>query len=135
MEIVSGKLKWYKVDGPGCESKDSVQQEDTVTVTYNGFTDTRFKFNSGDEEYTFAMSDARVLQGMREGMAGMCIGERRRLRIPPELAVGDVNEGKATVIVRVNACFSADGLSNRNIPLLLTTCISHFSSLYLILCL
>jgi len=38
-----------------------------------------------------------VLYGLTEGVIGMCIGERRRLRIPPELAVADINGGKAKV--------------------------------------
>lgn len=46
-EIVSGKLRWYKVDGPTCRAEETVQQHDIVTLTYNGFTETKFKFDSG----------------------------------------------------------------------------------------
>lgn len=46
-----------------------------------------------EETYTFNVVDSKVLHGLREGVLGMCVGERRRIRIPPELAVGDINEG------------------------------------------
>lgn len=52
-----------------------------------------FYTHDREGQYTFTVGDARVLQGLNEGVKGMCIGERRRLRVPPELAVGDFDNG------------------------------------------
>lgn len=40
--------------------------------------------------------DKSILHGLLEGMIGMCEGETRKMRIPPELAVGDINDGNLT---------------------------------------
>lgn len=47
VEIVQGKLKFHKVDGPDCEDKETADWHDKVSVLYNGFSEKGFKFNGG----------------------------------------------------------------------------------------
>ena len=47
-----------------------------------------------EDPYKFRVGDEDILHGLTHGVSGMCNGERRRLRIPPELAYGDVNGGE-----------------------------------------
>ena len=47
VEIVEGKLKWYKIDGPSCSEQEAVHHNDEITIMYNGFTESRFKFTNG----------------------------------------------------------------------------------------
>lgn len=47
VEIVEGKLKWYKIDGPDCSVEEKAHHHDEVTIMYNGFTESGFKFTNG----------------------------------------------------------------------------------------
>lgn len=46
------------------------------------------------EVYVFRVGYEEVPKGVDKGMLGMCIGERRRLTIPPELGYGDLGAGE-----------------------------------------
>lgn len=61
-------------------------------VPYHPLKCSRLYFS--EDPYTFTVGDEDILSGLSHGVIGMCTGERRRLRIPPELAYGDVNKGK-----------------------------------------
>ncbi len=77
--------------GTGAEAK----RGDTVTVHYTGtFTDSR-KFDSsiGREPFTFTLGAGQVISGWDKGVAGMKVGEKRKLTIPPELAYGSRGAG------------------------------------------
>lgn len=39
---------------------------------------------------TFKLGTGRVIQGWEEGLLGACIGEKRKLRIPPNMGYGHV---------------------------------------------
>ena len=63
----------------------------TVTARYTGSLPDGKKFDSGD--YTFALGGGQVIAGWDEGVAGMKVGGKRRLVIPPSLGYGAAGSG------------------------------------------
>jgi FKBP-type peptidyl-prolyl cis-trans isomerase len=58
-----------------------------VKVQYTGWLTTGKKFDSG--VYDFVVGNGQVIKGWDEGVAGMKVGGKRQLRIPPQLAYGE----------------------------------------------
>jgi FKBP-type peptidyl-prolyl cis-trans isomerase FkpA len=76
------------ISGDGASPK----QGDTVTVHYTGWLTDGSKFDSSvdrDEPFAFVLGTGQVIPGWDEGVAGMCVGDKSRLTIPPELAYGE----------------------------------------------
>lgn len=64
----------------------------TVTVHYVGTLTNGSKFDSSrdrGEGFTFKLGAGQVIAGWDQGVAGMKVGELRRLTIPAHLAYGD----------------------------------------------
>ncbi len=95
---------------------------DLVTVHYTGWlfddtaTDNRGeKFDSSvdrGDKFQFSLGAGRVIKGWDEGVAGMLIGEKRVLTIPPNMGYGERGAGAdippgATLIFEVEL-FGAD---------------------------
>ncbi len=81
------------VVGEGAEA----QPGQTVSVHYAGVA-----FSTGEEfdaswnrgrEFRFGLGQGQVITGWDRGVAGMRVGGRRRLVIPPHLAYGDRGAG------------------------------------------
>jgi FKBP-type peptidyl-prolyl cis-trans isomerase len=78
--------------GAGAEA----QQGDTLVVHYTGTLSDGTKFDSSidrNEPFEFTLGAGEVIQGWEQGFAGMKVGGKRRLVIPPELAYGEVGAG------------------------------------------
>jgi len=73
---------------------------DNVVVNYTGTLTDGTKFDSslnpGRTPFPFTLGVSSVIQGWQLGVAGMKVGEKRRLTIPPELGYG--SQGAAGVI-------------------------------------
>ena len=69
----------------------SPKRGQTVTVHYTGWLLDGTKFDSSvdrNEPFSFALGTGQVIQGWDQGLAGMRVGDKARLTIPPELAYG-----------------------------------------------
>lgn len=92
-----------KVTGPGTTTSSGLQywdinkgygpvaqKGDTVRVHYTGWLTSGKKFDSsvGGSPFSFRIGSGDVIKGWEEGVAGMKVGGKRQLKIPPQLAYG-----------------------------------------------
>ncbi|MCS6976467.1 MAG: FKBP-type peptidyl-prolyl cis-trans isomerase [Gemmatales bacterium] len=79
-------------EGTGPEAKKG----DTVEVHYTGWLKDGKKFDSSldrGKPFSFPLGAGRVIKGWDEGVAGMKVGGKRKLIIPPDLAYGSRGAG------------------------------------------
>ncbi len=72
-------------------SGDEAKKGDTVEVHYTGWLTNGKKFDSSVDRkmpFSFKLGEGRVIKGWDEGVAGMKVGGKRKLTIPPELGYG-----------------------------------------------
>ena len=74
---------------------DEASAGQTVTVNYTGTLEngTQFDTSIGRAPFSFPLGAGRVIKGWDEGVAGMKVGGKRKLVIPPELGYGSRNMG------------------------------------------
>jgi peptidylprolyl isomerase len=77
--------------GEGGEAKSG----QTVVVNYRGTLTSGKEFDSsyGRGPFSFPLGAGRVIRGWDEGVAGMKVGGKRKLVIPPDLAYGERGAG------------------------------------------
>ena len=96
------------VVGDGQEAKNG----DSVSVHYHGWLNTKTRDDPFDssvlrgQPFEFMLGAGRVIKGWDAGVAGMKIGGKRRLTIPPEMGYGargfpPVIPGNSTLIFEV----------------------------------
>ena len=100
----SGLIILDIVNGEGDEAKSG----QTVSVNYTGTLEngTQFDTSIGRAPFSFPLGAGRVIKGWDEGVAGMKVGGKRKLTIPPELGYGSRGAGNvipanATLIFEV----------------------------------
>ena len=67
-----------------------------VEVHYTGWLENGTKFDSSldrQEPFTFRRGAGEVIEGWDQGIAGMKVGGKRKLTIPPDLGYGDQGAG------------------------------------------
>ncbi|HEY6736220.1 MAG TPA: FKBP-type peptidyl-prolyl cis-trans isomerase [Candidatus Saccharimonadia bacterium] len=82
-----------EVVGTGAEAKAG----QTVTVNYVGTLTDGTKFDSSydrNQPFSFKLGAGEVIQGWDQGVAGMKVGGKRKLVIPPSLGYGAQANGK-----------------------------------------
>jgi len=77
-------------------SGEEAENGDLATVHYSGVLESGAKFDSSydrGESFQFVLGAGQVIKGWDLGVAGMKIGGKRKLTIPPELGYGDRQVG------------------------------------------
>jgi FKBP-type peptidyl-prolyl cis-trans isomerase len=88
----SGLVYLDEVVGTGPAAKAG----DMVAVHYTGWLTDKTKFDSSRDRgvpFEFPLGQGRVIPGWDEGVAGMKVGGKRKLTIPPDLGYGAAGAG------------------------------------------
>lgn len=89
------------------------QNGDTVHVHYTGTLENGTKFDSSydrGEPLEFVLGKGMVIKGWDQGIAGMHVGEKKHLVIPPEEAYGDqaITDARGNVLIPKNSTLVFD---------------------------
>lgn len=79
------------------ECSKKAQNGQMLSMHYTGTLEDGTKFDSSydrDEPFKFQIGVGQVIKGWEEGVMGMCVGEKRKLIVPPELGYGDQGAGE-----------------------------------------
>ena len=93
-EVVTASGLKYQDLAPG--SGEEARPGTVVRVHYTGWLENGTKFDSSldrNEPFSFKLGAGNVIKGWDEGVAGMKIGGKRRLVIPPALGYGRQGAG------------------------------------------
>eukprot|EP01112_Ceratiomyxa_fruticulosa_P007057 TRINITY_DN1818_c0_g1_i2.p1 TRINITY_DN1818_c0_g1~~TRINITY_DN1818_c0_g1_i2.p1 ORF type:complete len:139 (-),score=34.95 TRINITY_DN1818_c0_g1_i2:68-484(-) len=74
------------------ECTRKTQKGDTLKIHYTGALEDGTEFDSSrkrDQPFSFKLGAGQVIKGWDQGLNGMCVGEKRKLKIPSDLGYGD----------------------------------------------
>eukprot|EP00088_Acartia_fossae_P051965 TRINITY_DN584_c0_g1_i1.p1 TRINITY_DN584_c0_g1~~TRINITY_DN584_c0_g1_i1.p1 ORF type:complete len:218 (-),score=97.43 TRINITY_DN584_c0_g1_i1:227-880(-) len=121
-EVTPSGLKVEYVSKP--ETCDRLAKNgDLLEMHYTGTLEDGRKFDSSRdraEPFKFQIGVGQVIKGWEEGVQGMCVGETRRLIVPPELGygeqgAGDIIPGGATLFFDVELMNIEEGPTPVNV--------------------
>lgn len=104
-----------------CDRK--AKSTDVLTLHYKGFLQGSEKvFDSSyerNEPFTFQLGIGQVIKGWDKGLVGACVGEKRRLVIPPHLGYGDAKHDQiplgSTLVFDLEVLKIEDGPAPMNV--------------------
>jgi FKBP-type peptidyl-prolyl cis-trans isomerase len=111
----SGLQYWDIVVGTGKVAKEG----DGVRVHYTGWLTNGKKFDSSVDAgrpFTFVLGNGEVIKGWDEGVAGMKVGGKRQLHIPPDLGYGESGTPDGTIPPNSTLIFEVQLLSIQEPP-------------------
>jgi FKBP-type peptidyl-prolyl cis-trans isomerase FkpA len=111
----SGLQYWDIVVGTGKVAKEG----DGVRVHYTGWLTNGKKFDSSVDAhrpFTFVLGNGEVIKGWDEGVAGMKVGGKRQLHIPPDLGYGENGSPDGTIPPNSPLIFDVQLLSIQEPP-------------------
>merc|ERR1712087_882097 len=96
---------------------------DMCSMHYVGTLESGAKFDSSydrNEPFKFQIGVGQVIKGWEEGVLGMCVGEKRKLIVPPALGygdqgAGDIIPGGATLYFEVELIDTEEGPTPVNV--------------------
>merc|ERR1712047_139295 len=106
------------------DSCDKVARNgDMLSMHYVGTLESGAKFDSSydrSEPFKFQIGVGQVIKGWEEGVLGMCVGEKRKLIVPPALGygdqgAGDIIPGGATLYFEVELIDTEEGPTPVNV--------------------
>jgi FKBP-type peptidyl-prolyl cis-trans isomerase len=106
-KTASGLEYWDIKVGTG----DTAAKGQQVRVHYTGWLTDGKKFDSSvdrGQPFVFPLGAGRVIKGWDEGVAGMKVGGKRQLRIPPELGYGASGAGGGLIPPNATLIFDVE---------------------------
>ena len=120
-ETESGLKVEYLSKPDTCEKV--ARNGDMCSMHYVGTLESGAKFDSSydrSEPFKFQIGVGQVIKGWEEGVLGMCVGEKRKLIVPPALGygdqgAGDIIPGGATLYFEVELVDTEEGPTPVNV--------------------
>jgi len=104
-----GELKIEVLSKPD-ECTETSKKGQMLSMHYKGTFEDGKQFDSShdrNQPFTFQIGVGQVVKGWDQGLLDMCVGEKRKLIVPPHLGYGDAGAGEvippgATLVFEVN---------------------------------